>query len=88
MKSDVPILAQERRAIALLARSTHTTIARVQQIFLSEYSKLAAGAHIKAFLPLLVGNRVSAILRGRRPVPERAAETENIASAERATESD
>jgi hypothetical protein len=60
--SDSPILEQERWAIELLARETHTTIARVQEVFLAEYEKLAEGAHIKAFLPLLTGNLVRNIL--------------------------
>ncbi len=55
---DSPILEQEQWAIELLARETHTTIARVQEVFLEEYQKLAKGAHIKAFLPLLTGNLV------------------------------
>lgn len=56
------ILEQERWAIELLARETRTTIAKVQEIFLEEYEKLAEGARIKAFLPLLTGNLVRKIL--------------------------
>jgi hypothetical protein len=56
------ILAQEHRAIELLARETHSSIAKVQEIFLSEYVKIAPNAHITAFLPLLTSNRVRAIL--------------------------
>jgi hypothetical protein len=68
MVSDLPespILEQERLAIELLARETHTTIARVQEVFLEEYRKLAEGAHIKSFLPVLTGNHVRNILTGR-----------------------
>jgi hypothetical protein len=50
-------------AIARLARDTHTAIAKVQEIFLAEYEKLAPSARIKAFLPLLTGKRVRALLR-------------------------
>jgi hypothetical protein len=60
--TDSQILTQERRAIELLARKTHTAITKVQEIFLIEYEKLAVGAHIKSFLPLLTNNRVKAIL--------------------------
>jgi hypothetical protein len=56
------ILAQEERAIELLAKETHTAIAKVQEIFLIEYQKLASGAHIKSYLPLLTGNAVRVIL--------------------------
>jgi hypothetical protein len=60
---DSPILVQEERAIARLARDTHTAIAKVQEVFLAEYEKLAPSARIKAFLPLLTGKRVRALLR-------------------------
>jgi hypothetical protein len=56
------ILAQEQWAIQLLARETHTAIATVQELFLSEYAKIAPDAHITSFLPLLTSNRVRAIL--------------------------
>jgi hypothetical protein len=56
------ILEQERWAIELLARETHATIAVVQELFLEEYKKLAVGAHISAFLPLLTGNVVRTLL--------------------------
>jgi hypothetical protein len=59
---DSQILAQERWAIELLARETDTPIAKVQEIFLIEYAKIAPHAHIKSFLPLLTSNRVRAIL--------------------------
>ena len=58
------ILAQEQWAIELLARETHSTIAKVQEIFLSEYVKIAPHARITSFLPLLACNRVRAILGG------------------------
>jgi hypothetical protein len=60
------ILVQEERAIARLARDTHTAIDKVQEIFLNEYEKLAPGARIKSFLPLLIGKRVRTILRKAR----------------------
>ena len=41
---DSRILTQEERAIELLARETHTPIAKVQEIFLIEHAKLAEGA--------------------------------------------
>jgi hypothetical protein len=59
---DAQILAQEQWAIELLARETNTAIAKVQEIFLSEYAKIAPDAHVKSFLPLLTSNRVRAIL--------------------------
>jgi hypothetical protein len=55
---DSAILEQERLPIELLARETHTTIAKVQEVFLEEYKKLAQGARIMAFVPLLAGNLV------------------------------
>ncbi|HWW20209.1 MAG TPA: DUF3562 domain-containing protein [Steroidobacteraceae bacterium] len=67
--SDAAILAQEHRAIERLAHDTHTSVAKVQQVFLSEYAKLATDAYIRSFLPLLVANRVRALLHGRRAVP-------------------
>jgi hypothetical protein len=60
--SNSQILEQERWAIELLARETNATIARVQELFLEAYKNLDAGAHIKAFLPLLAGNLVRNIL--------------------------
>jgi hypothetical protein len=44
------------------SRNTHTAIERVQKIFLVEYKKLAAHAHIKSYLPLLACNSVRGIL--------------------------
>jgi hypothetical protein len=71
---DSPILVQEERAIARLASDTHTAVAKVQEIFLAEYERLAPNAHIKSFLPLIIGKRVRAILRKKRmpaaPAPE------------------
>jgi hypothetical protein len=55
---DSAILEQERWPIELLARETNTAIARVEEVFLEEYKKLAQGAHIMAFVPLLTGNVV------------------------------
>jgi hypothetical protein len=60
--TDSQLLSQEEWSIALLARETHTELAKVQQIFLIEYRKLAANAHITSFLSLLTCNRVRAIL--------------------------
>jgi hypothetical protein len=57
------ILAEEQPAIEMLARETDTAIVRVQAVFLQEYAKIAAGAHITAFLPLLACSRVRAALR-------------------------
>jgi hypothetical protein len=64
--SDSQILAQEQRAIEFLARETHTPVAKVQEIYLAEYARLAPKAHIKSFLPLLICKRVRVILQGRR----------------------
>jgi hypothetical protein len=60
--ADSQLLAQEEWSIELLARETHTEIDKVQQIFLTEYRKLAVNAHITAFLPLLTCNCVRGIL--------------------------
>ena len=59
---DDEILSQEQWAIELLSRETHTAIAKVQEVFLIEYKKLAVNAHIKSYLPLLTGNSVRVIL--------------------------
>ncbi len=59
---DSQIIKQEQSAIELLARKTHTAIAKVQAIFVIEYAKLAMGAQIRSFLPLLASRRVKAIL--------------------------
>jgi hypothetical protein len=67
---DAQILVQEQWAIELLARETHTAIAKVQEIFLSEYAKIAPDAHITSFLPLLTSNRVRAILGAANEVNE------------------
>jgi hypothetical protein len=60
--ADSQLLIQEKWSIELLARETHTEIAKVQQIFLIEYRRLAVNAHITAFLPLLTCNCVRGIL--------------------------
>ena len=67
---DSPILAEEQGAITRLARETHSTIARVQEVFLEEYKRLAAGAHIKVYLPLLTGNLVRTILNEENTATE------------------
>ena len=59
------LLSQEQWAIELLARETHTAIATVQEVFLIEYRKLAAHAHVRSFLPLLTSNSVRVILDAR-----------------------
>jgi hypothetical protein len=59
---DSQILAQEEWAIKLLAHETHTEIVKVKEIFLIEYAKLAAGAHIKSFLPVLTRKAVRGVL--------------------------
>ncbi|MGO9930728.1 MAG: hypothetical protein ACLPV8_02800 [Steroidobacteraceae bacterium] len=59
---DAQILSQEQWAIEALARDTHTAVAKVQEIFLIEYRKLAAHAHVKSYLPLLASNSVRVIL--------------------------
>lgn len=66
---DSQILARNQRAIERLAHEAQAAAAQVQQIFLAEYARLAADAHIKSFLPLLVGNRVRVLLQGRRAAP-------------------
>jgi hypothetical protein len=62
---DSQILTHEEHAIELLARETHTSIAKVQEIFLVEHAKLAVGARIQSYLPVLTGNRVRVILDKR-----------------------
>lgn len=69
---DAQILAQEQWAIELLARETHTAIAKVQELFLSEYAKIEPDAHITSFLPLLTSNRVRAILGAANLANDRA----------------
>jgi hypothetical protein len=59
---DAQLLSQEQRAIEALARDTHTAVAKVQEIFLIEYRKLAVHAHVKSYLPLLTSNSVRVIL--------------------------
>lgn len=59
---DAQILSQEQWSIELLSRETHTAIAKVQEVFLAEYKKLATNAHIKSYLPLLACNSVRVIL--------------------------
>jgi hypothetical protein len=63
---DSLILEQEQWTIELLSRETHTTIARVREVFLEEYQRLAEGARIKAFLPLLAGNLVRVKLTAQK----------------------
>jgi hypothetical protein len=76
---DALILVHEHPAIERLALETHTSVEQVQQVFLSEYLKLATDAHVQSFLPLLVVNRVRAILQGRRAVPDGKAAPKKIA---------
>jgi hypothetical protein len=63
------LLAEEQPTIEMLARESHTAIEKVQEVFLLEYAKIAAGAHITAFLPLLACNRVRAALRAQNAQP-------------------
>jgi hypothetical protein len=59
---DTQLLSQEQWAIEALARDTHTAVAKVQEIFLIEYRKLAVNAHVRSYLPLLTSNSVRVIL--------------------------
>jgi hypothetical protein len=59
---DTQLLSQEQGAIEALARDTHTEVAKVQEIFLIEYRRLAVHAHVRSYLPLLTSNRVRVIL--------------------------
>ena len=68
--TDAQILAHEEHAIEVLARETHTSIAKVQGIFLAEHAKLALGARIQSFLPVLTGNRVRVILDEQNAVKD------------------
>lgn len=63
---DAQILSQEKWAIEVLARDTHTAIAKVQEIFLIEYRKLAVNARVKSYLPLLTNNSVRAFLNAQK----------------------
>ena len=65
---DSQILAQEQRAIELLARETHTEIAKVQELFLAEFAKLTASAHIQSFVPVLTSNCVRTILHTQNAI--------------------
>jgi hypothetical protein len=56
------LLEREQWSIELLARETDTAIARVQEMFLAEYAKLALNAHVKSFLSLLTANQVRCLL--------------------------
>ena len=60
--TDSQILSQEHSTIELLARETQTAIATVQELFLAEYKKLSAHAHITLYVPVLTSNSVRAIL--------------------------
>lgn len=62
---DAQILSQEQWSIELLSRETDTAIAKVQEVFLAEYKKLAMNAHIESYLPLLACNSVRVILDAR-----------------------
>ena len=59
---DAQILSQEQWTIEALARDTHTAVAKVQEIFLIEYRKLAVNAYVRSYLPLLTSNSVRVIL--------------------------
>jgi hypothetical protein len=64
--ADAQILSQEQRAIERLASETGIAIPQVQEIFLTEYKKLAVLARVKAYVPLLVGNCVKSILDAQK----------------------
>jgi hypothetical protein len=59
---DARILSQARRGIELMAHETHTAIATVQEVYLCEYNRLAAAAHIKSYLSLVASNSARGIL--------------------------
>ncbi len=70
---DARILAQEQGSIESLAREAQADVAAVRKVFLVEYKRLAAHAHITAYLPLLTSHRVREILeaanKGTEKVP-------------------
>lgn len=68
---DSELLSQEQWAIELLARETDTPIATVQEVFLIEYRKLAAHAHVKSYLSLLAGNSVRVILGAQNAIRDK-----------------
>ena len=59
---DARILSQAQRGIELLASETDTDITVVREVYLCEYKRLAAAAHIKSYLPLVTNNTVRGIL--------------------------
>ena len=59
------ILAQEHLAIELLAQDTHTDIGTVQTLFLAEFARLSATAHIQSFVSVLAAHRVKDILKAQ-----------------------
>jgi hypothetical protein len=63
---DAQVLAQEQWTLELLARETHTPMARVQAAFLSEYNRLSVNARVRSFLPLLACNSTRVILDAER----------------------
>jgi hypothetical protein len=64
--TDSELLAREDCSIQLLARETLTEIEKVRTMYLIEYKKLAANAHITTFLPLLACTWVWQILEAPR----------------------
>jgi hypothetical protein len=68
---DAQILSQEHSVIESLARETHTAVATVQEVFLTEYKKLALNARVKSYLPLLTSNSVRVILAAQNAANER-----------------
>jgi hypothetical protein len=62
---DAQILVDEQWAIELLARETHTSLATVQTLFLVEFARLSAHAHILSFVPLLASSSVRSLLDAR-----------------------
>jgi len=68
---DAQILSQEHSTIESLARETHTAVAKVQEVFLIEYKKLALNAHVKSYLPLLTSSSVRVILAAQNAANDR-----------------
>jgi hypothetical protein len=75
---DVQILSQEQWSIELLSRETDTAIAKVQEMFLAEYKKLAMNAHIKSYLPLLTCHSVRVLLDAQNAASDGVSEHEDL----------
>lgn len=57
--------SEHSRAIEFLANETHTPVEQITNIYGREYSKLAADARIKDYLPVLTIRKVREILKLR-----------------------